>query len=839
MGPGNATKKKLISNRITVSVTNDQLMQQLQCTWELDNKGLEVKEDSVEDRKARDILATTTTLLDTKHYELGLLWKYDSHPLPCNKPMAESRLASLKRKLDRDDDLKSKYVETVETYISKGHAEPVVGQKGVEGNVWYLPHHPVNHPRKNKVRVVFDCAAKWRGVSLNDNLLKGPEVISNLVGVLLRFRQERIALVADIESMFHQVHVKPSDRDVLRFLWWKDGDTSKSPSEYRMTVHLFGATSSPCCAGYALRRTADDSESKQVDAIGRRAVDVIRNGFYVDDCLTSIRDTSEAIELAHKLRNILQSGVFRLTKWLSSDRQVLDTIPETERAPSVPLSLDQLPTERTLGICWDSENDSFKFEVETKDKPPTRRGILSVTSSIYDPLGFAAPFVLFAKSLLQTVCRRGSEWDEELKAQETEVWNQWTSSIKNLQDIKVPRWLKLESAVSIQLHVFCDASEKGYAAVAYFRTISDNNSIDVSFVMGKAKVTPLKKISIPRLELLAAVLAVKLDGIVRREIAPRFKLTETTFWSDSMIVLGYINNESKRFKTFVANRVTRIRESSQPHQWRHVRSENNPSDEGSRGTLKITKWVTGPDFLSSDDDNWPQTYITDTNIADDPEVKLTVFAHTTNERTENAVLQNLSSKFSSWMMLLRVYAWVLRFVERISNKTRPVQDCSLSVDEIKNSETKILSWLQKTELSHWKTDKRLAKLNPVLMADLLRVGGRINQARVSENMKHPVILPANTDITRLIIRHHHEAMGHGGWASTLNSIRECFWLMKGRTAVKCALRNCVVCKKYHAKPVKQMMANLPAERIADNKPPFTFVGVDYFGPIDVKQGRSR
>ncbi|XP_033121563.1 uncharacterized protein LOC117120646, partial [Anneissia japonica] len=187
MGPGNATKKKLISNRITVSVTNDQLMQQLQRTWELDNEGLEV---SVEDRKARDILATTTTLLDTKHYELVLLWKYDSHPLPCNKPMAESRLASLKRKLDRDDDLKSKYVKTVETYISKGHAEPVVDQKGVEGNVWYLPHHPVTHPRKNKVRVVFDCAAKWRGVSLNDNLLKGSEVISNLVGVLLRFRQE-------------------------------------------------------------------------------------------------------------------------------------------------------------------------------------------------------------------------------------------------------------------------------------------------------------------------------------------------------------------------------------------------------------------------------------------------------------------------------------------------------------------------------------------------------------------------------------------------------------------------------------------------------------------------
>ncbi|XP_033100193.1 uncharacterized protein LOC117103697 [Anneissia japonica] len=357
--------------------------------------------------------------------------------------------------------------------------------------------------------------------------------------------------------------------------------------------------------------------------------------------------------------------------------------------------------------------------------------------------------------------------------------------------------------------------------------------------MGKAKVTPLKKVSIPRLELLAAVLAVKLDSIVRRETTPRFKIAETTFWSDSMIVLGYITNETKRFKTFVANRVTKIREASKPHQWRHVRSEDNPADEGSRGTLQMRKWVTGPGFLLDSEERWPRNPILDMNLAGDPEVKLSVFTHTTKEKPKNDVLEALSSKISTWTRLLRVYAWVLRFAKNLLSEARRVKSSSLSVSGIRASESKILNWLQRTELSNWKTNKSLTKLSPVLMTDLLRVGGRVNQAQVSEEKKHPVILPARTNITKLIIRHHHEAVGHSGWASTLNSIRERRWLINGRSAVRSATRNSVVCKKYQAKPVQQIMADLPADRITDNKPPFTFVGIDYFGPIDVKQGRSR
>ena len=828
IGPGSSTKTRSISNHIVVS--NEEIFDQLKKSWEIDEGIFDVDEDSVQDKRAKTILKETTVLNEDKHYEMDLLWKNDAHKLPCNKPMAETRLRYLKSKLDKNDDLKKKYAKTLDSYIAKGHAEPVTN-KGEEGNIWYLPHHAVIHPRKpDKVRVVFDCAAKWGGTSLNDNLLKGPEMNSNLIGVLLRFRREKIALVADIESMYHQVYVTPCDRDVLRFLWWEGGDTSKPVQEFRMKVHVFGATSSPCCARNALMRSADDNIDDNRDDIGKTAIEVIHSNFYVDDCLSSTGDPNFAIQLVARLRSILSKGGFRLTKWISNDRNVISSIPETERAKSLPVSLEKLPSERTLGVSWNAESDVFKFEVDVSLKPMTRR-------SIFDPLGFAAPFVLYAKSLLQSVCRRGIEWDEALEDSEINVWKKWLANVPNLKNVQVPRWMKLEEAEKISLHVFCDASENGYAACVYCRTTSFNGEVDVTFVMGKAKVTPLKKVSIPRLELLAAVLAVNIEKLVRREIGSHFQSVPTVFWSDSMIVLGYITNETKRFKTFVANRVSCIRNSSKPEQWRHVPTEINPADEGSRGTLELKKWIIGPDFLLRDEATWPTNKHQITQSSD-PEVKIKINATQTRENQKNVVLEGLTEKMSSWTRLVRVFAYVRRFIARCKRAT-DAKSTSLSVAEIQGSELSIIAWIQRTEFVRWDSDQRLKAFQPVLMGDVLRVGGRIDQSKVNGSTKHPIILPAYTNVSKLIIRHYHQAVGHSGWMSTLNALRRKYWLLKGRTAVKSALSGCVICKRYGARPAQQLMAELPAERLDDSTPPFTNVGVDFFGPFDVKVGRSK
>ena len=261
-----------------------------------------------------------------------------------------------------------------------------------EGHTWYLPHHPIVHPQKpQKPRIVFDCAAKYEDVSLNDRLLQGPDVTNTLVAVLSRFSQEPTAFMADIGAIFCQVKVSPIHRHVLQFLWWKDDDYNQPPEEYRMSVHPFGAKSSPSCAGFCLRKTADEYESD----FDPDTIETIRRNFYVDDCLKSVSDTQKAIRLIEQLRDFLTRRSFRLTKFISNDVTVLASVPESERAESViSLDFDELPVERALGVQWNVQEDVFSFRIVSRKKAVTRRGILSDVSSMYDPLGFASPFIL-------------------------------------------------------------------------------------------------------------------------------------------------------------------------------------------------------------------------------------------------------------------------------------------------------------------------------------------------------------------------------------------------------------------------------------------------------------
>ncbi|XP_033127427.1 uncharacterized protein LOC117125136 [Anneissia japonica] len=451
----------------------------------------------------------------------------------------------------------------------------------------------------------------------------------------------------------------------------------------------------------------------------------------------------------------------------------------------------------------------------------------------------AAPYVLLARSLLQEVCRRGADWDEPLTDSERATWNKWMERTSILSRVSVPRWMKLDSNTDAQLHIFCDASEKGYAAVAYLRVENQGKKPSVEFVLGKARVTPIKLVTIPRLELMAAVLAATLDSTIRREIAFLFK--ETVYWSDSMIVLSYIRNESRRYKTFVANRVSKILSVSNKHQWRHVPSEENPADEGSRGTYELGKWLTGPEFLPKDESNWPVSrYIENDQVSHDPEIKKSVVVNQVTIGDGRLMAARLTSKYSSWSKLVRVLGWILRFVKSLRLKVRhqPVVTSNLLVSELQESETMIISWRQRQSFPNWKSDERLKNLNPVLIGQVIRVGGRLDRARIDYDAQHPIILANDSQLVKSLVMYYHLKVGHNGWTATLNALRERFWILKGRSVVKGILRNCVTCKRMNARRCEQQMASLPVERITADKPPFTFTGVDYFGPLDVRQGRS-
>ena len=300
--------------------------------------------------------------------------------------MVERRAALLKKRLLKDKDLFSKYNATMNEYIQEGHAERVPTDELQPGDrpVWYLPHHPVHpvtHPLKpEKVRVVFDCAAQFAHTSLNRQLLQGPDLTNNIVGVLTRFRQEFVGLVANIQSMFHQVRVEPRDCDALRFLWWPGGDLSAELTEYRIVKHLFGATSSPSVVNLCLKKTAEMDGGWNSEV-----ANVIKRNMYVDDLMKSTETTADATLLVHKVKEQLSNGGFHLTKWCSNDRRVLAVVPQPERAKSViNLELDQLPTQSALGLKWDIEDDKFVWEVSDKlmsatyKVPLTKRGMVSM-----------------------------------------------------------------------------------------------------------------------------------------------------------------------------------------------------------------------------------------------------------------------------------------------------------------------------------------------------------------------------------------------------------------------------------------------------------------------------
>ena len=276
--------------------------------------------------------------------------------------------------------------------------------------MWYIPHHGVSNPNKDKLRVVFDCAAVYNGTSLNKHLLSGPNLTNNLVDVLLKFREHAVAIMGDVEAMFHQVRVPADERDYLRFLWWPGGDTNAEPRDYRMSVHLFGATSSPSCANMALRQTARDHGTEFDGSV----TETVNNNFYVDDCLKSIENEEKAIKLMQDLTALLAKGGFNITKFTSNNRAVIDSILPEKRAKSVrqlDIKADTLPLERALGVYWNTETDSFCFKIKLLEKKPTRRNILSLTSTVFDPMGFVSPFIMPAKLVLQNLCRMGLDWD--------------------------------------------------------------------------------------------------------------------------------------------------------------------------------------------------------------------------------------------------------------------------------------------------------------------------------------------------------------------------------------------------------------------------------------------
>nr|XP_054599707.1 uncharacterized protein LOC129164253 [Nothobranchius furzeri] len=446
---------------------------------------------SQEDLRFISILEEGVKMKSDGHCELPLPFKQDRPSLANNRSCAEHRLKYLKRRFEKDKQYHKDYTEFMRETIERGDAERVPSVDLDKSPAWYIPHHGVYHPQKpGKIRVVFDCSAKYEGVSLNDYLLTGPELTNSLVGVLCRFRKGPVAVMCDIERMFHQFRVREEDQDYFRFLWWDNGDFNSTPSVYRMRVHLFGAASSPACANFGLKYIAAQGQGKFSEATIR----FIERNFYVDDGLISFHSEDEAIRLVKEAKELCSTGGLRLHKFVSNSKQVLHSLPEEDCADTVrkDLSLGEQQIERALGVKWCIDSDHFQFRVVVNEQPLSRRGVLSTVASIYDPLGFVAPFVLLGKQILQQMCREKADWDEPLASDLKSRWECWLLDLKNLADVKIDRCYLprvFQTVQKYELHHFSDASVSGYGVCMYLRAVSEAGQVYCSLVFDKSRVT--------------------------------------------------------------------------------------------------------------------------------------------------------------------------------------------------------------------------------------------------------------------------------------------------------------------------------------------------------------
>ena len=428
--------------------------------------------------------------------------------------------------------------------------------------------------------------------------------------------------------------------------------------------------------------------------------------------LKSTCDPVETVKLIRNTRQMCSEGGFKLTKIVCNSSLVNESIPEVERSKELQSCLDVLPNDHALGVQWNTAEDTLSLRTKSFETPTSKRSLLSVVHQVYDPLGMVSPLLLESKRLLQHLCTRNFGWDEALPEDLLQKCEEVTSHLLTISNIKIPRCFHPSSFVieKASLHHFSDASDIGYGYCSYIRMKDANNKIHCAFVCGRSRVNPIKSPpSMPRMELIAAVLSSKLGSRLKREID--LPIQYEVYWSDSMVALGYIHNSSKKFRRFVSNRVSFIKEHTKSASWRYVSSEDNPSDISTRGlksneTSRINMWLHGPEFLwkpfdSNEDKN--QTF-----REDDPEIVKDVTTCAVPTVQQANLFLSAIGKFSSWLKIIRVTAFVMRFIHNTRNpqkhhmKMRSQTSCleSLTVTELELSRNKIFMLMQQSRFAN-------------------------------------------------------------------------------------------------------------------------------------------
>ncbi|XP_074657298.1 uncharacterized protein LOC141910505 [Tubulanus polymorphus] len=697
----------------------------------------------------------------------------------------------------------------------------------------YLPHRAVKKESSTTpIRIVYNASLSTAGnPSLNDCLETGPTLLNDLGSILIRFRLHKFGLSADIEKAFLQVGLHDDDREYTKFLWLTDPKNPESELKtYRFKVILFGVVSSP----FILNATVRFHLNNYNNHVSR---DLVKN-IYVDNAISGCESESDLMKYYTNINSIMKNGGFKLQSYASNSSLL------KAKADSDNLS-DEKTIVSALGLQWDTVNDTLSFKNKQAFANPdliTKREIVKAVSSLYDPLGYVSPVHIKSKMFVQQLWTEGYEWDETLPERVVESWISLITELREISEIRVDRRYSKSEAKSeakYELHTFCDASQLAYGACVYLK-----RGDQTVLVMSKSRVAPVKKHTIPQLELMAALIGAKLTDYVRNSLITEIVITKCVLWSDSQIVLHWINSE-KKLPVFVANRVRQIKSVTTIGRYKYCPTSDNPADMLSRGIsceqiTRCTLWWNGPSWLSNG--NYPTCdtidravlLITEMDEDKQPDEKIC-------ENNEvgmcNVIDQN---DFTSLTRLLRVTALVRRFIKKLRRENHESDE--ITANEIAECEDLWNKGVQssyfndvKVSLEH-KSKKRpslVKKLRLFLEDDIIRVGGRLHNAPIGYDAKFPILLP-HCRYSELIVLDSHNKVKHLGTESTITVVRQKYWITRVRQVARKLLRKCVICKYITGKPYSlPNCAPLQSSRLKE-APPFTVCGLDFTGALHLR-----
>lgn len=794
------------------------------------------KSPNTEEKEYCETLFTKNHYRIDQRYVAPIPWRLEGPALGGSYLKALGFWVNQEKRLVKDPEHQERFNEFMSEYEKLGHMTEIPSESHClnTNQVYYIPYFSVlrRDALTTKLRNVFNgSSASDNGVTLNDTIHPGPKLQTSIFSIILQNRGFRFSFGADISKMFRQILLPPQDQKRLRILWRRAPDLPMK--EYQLNTVTYGLDCAPWQALRVIHQIADD------EAPDPQTAKIIKTSFYVDDLLYGGDTIAECQTLVRQIKDTLQAGKMPLTKWTTNNSAVLSSIPAEERIEAYSKEGNKW---KVLGLPYSSTTDSYSINVPEQINPTfTKRGLLSLAASLFDPLGWILPVIMRFRLLLQLLWSAKLGWDDDIPLEMKNLFTSCIQGLPLLKSVKVNRWLGSTSGDHIELVGFCDASFEGYGCSVFSR-VKENNKYVVHLLAGKGRVTPLKtkekdrSLTIPKLELESLVLLTNLISEVKSSLS-KFRVSVSAY-TDSMVVLHWVRSKNILQDRAVRRRVEIIKREINPVNLHHVKTDENPADAASRGMdphvfIQHSLWFHGPTWISSD--------VLPTTKTENPREmhqSSDISTFSTLSISDNQVPW---SRFSSYQRLIRVLTYCRRWLTKKAG--------ALGVQELGETEVCLLKQEQHRLLGSeinilmkkkpWPKGHYLIWADPYLDEEgVMRMGGRLRNALLEENRKHPIILAKLSLLTKLIVRDAHYSHLHAGPVLMESIVRERFWVPSLKQLIKKEFRSCVRCIRCKGKTMTQVMADLPIQRV-NSCPIFSHVGVDLAGPVLLKASPLR